>query len=151
MITAGALALTAATLLAGCGGSSTTVTQPAAASSPAAESPAPSSVAPEPAAGEPAAAEVPTSFADGLVKPADVSDENWAATTEGYTSAEEAMADFSPEEFAYVCNLPPTGQEDVAAQAEESAQRLGGSVEEWMTVWATFERNFYVLVCSRAE
>ena len=89
-------------------------------------------------------------MADGLVKPADVSDENWAATTEGYTSMEEVLADLSPEELAEGCNMP-TGQEDVAAQAEESAQRLGGSVEEWMTVWATVESNLKVFVCSMAE
>ena len=79
MIAVGALALTATTLLAGCGGSSTAST---AASSPAAESPAPSSAAPESPAPEPAAPEAPASLIDGLVQPAGVSDDVWAAFTE---------------------------------------------------------------------
>ena len=128
MIAVGALALTATTLLAGCGGSSTAST----------------------AASEPAAADAPVSLIEGLVKPTDVSDENWAATTEGFASAEEALADLTPEELATGCNKP-TSQEDVAAQAEESAQELGGSVEEWMTVWAAMDSNLKVILCSMAE
>ena len=75
MIAVGALALTATTLLAGCGGSSTAST--AAASAPAAE--------------------VPTSITEGMVKPADVSDENWLLLMESY---EEAVAEQTPEKFA---------------------------------------------------
>ena len=129
MIAVGALALTATTLLAGCGGSSTAST----------------------AASEPAAADAPVSLIEGLVKPTDVSDENWAATTEGFTSAEEALADLTPEELAAGCNKP-TSQEDDAAQGEESAQLFGGgSVEEWMTVWAALDSNLKVILCSMAE
>ena len=127
MIAVGALALTATTLLAGCGGSSTAST----------------------AASEPAAADAPVSLIEGLVKPTDVSDENWAATTEGFASAEEALADLTPEELASGCNKP-TSQDD-AARAEASAQELGGSVEEWMTVWAALDSNLKVILCSMAE
>ena len=55
MIAVGALALTATTLLAGCGSKSTEATP----------------------AAEPAAAEAPTSVTDGMVKPAGVSDDQW--------------------------------------------------------------------------
>ena len=69
MIAAGALAVTA-TLLAGCGGKSSEVT-----------------AASTPAAPEPTAADVPTSVTDGLVKPAGVSDEDWAGLGVVATSA----------------------------------------------------------------
>ena len=128
MIAVGALALTATTLLAGCGGSSTAST----------------------AASEPAAADAPVSLIEGLVKPTDVSDENWAATTEGFASAEEALADVTPEELASGCNKP-TSQEDVAAQAEASAQELGGSVEEWLAFYAALNKNLTLIGCSMVE
>ena len=101
MIAVGALALTATTLLAGCGGSSTAST---AASSPAAESPAPSSAAPESpavesAAPESAAPEVPTSVTDGLVKPAGLSDEAWAGLEEVFSEIGEGLSSATQEEI----------------------------------------------------
>ena len=124
MIAVGALALTATTLLAGCGGSSTAST--AAASAPAAE--------------------VPTSVTEGMVKPADVSDENWLLWTE---SAEEVVAEQTPETFAQACaeGVVPASEEKV----QKTIDQVGGTVEEWTVVTTKFNENFLLIACSMAE
>ena len=124
MIAVGALALTATTLLAGCGGSSTAST--AAASAPAAE--------------------VPTSITEGMVKPADVSDEKWLLLMESF---EEIVGEMTPEAFAQGC------AEGVVPVSEESVQKridtMGGTVEEWTAVLTKFGENFPLIACSMAE
>ena len=124
MIAVGALTLTATTLLAGCGGSST-------ASTPAAE---------------PAAAAVPMTITEGMVKPADVSDENWQLSLEGY---EETFAKLTPEQLAAGCN------EDPAPVSEERIQKrvdlMGGTAEEWATVMNLAAVNLVLLSCAAAE
>ena len=125
MIAVGALALTATTLLAGCGGSSTAST----------------------AASEPAAAESPPSLTDGLVKPADVSDDDWAGTI---AAAEAALADLTPEQLAAGCKNP-LSQERIAEGAKASAQEVGGSVEEWLAFYAALNKNLTLIGCSMVE
>ena len=124
MIAVGALALTATTLLAGCGGSSTAST--AAASAPAAE--------------------VPTSITEGMVKPADVSDETWLAYLQ---TNEEGFGELTPEDLAQVC-----AQADRSA-SEENVQSaidaFGGTVEEWTTVLTILNENSFLIACSMAE
>ena len=153
MIAAGALALTATTLLAGCGGSSTAST---AASSPAAESPAPSSAAaespaPESAAPESAAPEVPTSVTDGLVKPADLSDEVWAGQKEVFSEISEALSSAPQEEIQQACD-DPTSLLDVDSEAKEMADAAGaGTVEEWTAVFSGLVKNVRLLACTMVE
>jgi len=100
MIAVGALALTATTLLAGCGGSS--------------------DKAAEPAAAESAAAEAPESIYEGTVKPADISDADWEsivmASDEDFL---QKMANATPEQIAKLC-ADGAGDTDVAAAAENS-------------------------------
>lgn len=112
MITVGAIALTATTLLAGCGGSSNDAAEPA----------------------EPAASDATARVTDGLVKPADVSDENWAAVKEGFAKANGGLADLTPEQLAKWCEAESGQTEGDAARAEESAEELGGpSRSGWLS------------------
>ena len=153
MIAVGALALTATTLLAGCGGSSTAST---AASSPAAESPAPSSAAPESpavesAAPESAAPEVPTSVTDGLVKPAGLSDEAWAGLEEVFSEIGEGLSSATQEEIQKACD-DPTSLLDVDSEAKEMADAAGaGTVEEWTAVYSGLVKNVRLLACTMVE
>ena len=153
MIAVGALALTATTLLAGCGGSSTAST---AASSPAAESPAPSSAAPESpavesAAPESAAPEVPTSVTDGLVKPAGLSDEAWAGLEEVFSEIGEGLSSATQEEIQRACD-DPTSLLDVDSEAKEMADAAGaGTVEEWTAVYSGLVKNVRLLACTMVE
>jgi hypothetical protein len=105
MIAVGALALTATTLLAGCGGSSN-----AASEAPASEAPA---------------VEAPASVFEGTVKPADVSDDDWAtASAAGDDDFFKNMDTATPEQLAKVCadgvNIDP------AANVQQ-ALALGGN------------------------
>lgn len=125
----GALALTATTLLAGCGGGSTDSAEPAAAES--------------------AAAAVPASITDGLVKPEGVDDAAWAATLEGMDKSGESLADLTPEDLAKACEAGPSDKN--AARAEENANDMGGSVEEWVAVWEQLGVNVSLIACSLAE
>ena len=154
VIAAGALAVTATTLLAGCGGKSSEVT---AASTPAApESAAAEPAAAEPAAPEPTAADVPTSVTDGLVKPPGVSGEDWTGTLTILAQMDDVFAGATPEEVAKVCddfgpNNKETIAEQVASDALELAQGAGGSVEEWTVVVARYYENARLVACSMAE
>ena len=148
MIAAGALALAATTLLAGCGGKSSEVT---AASTPAAAEPA----APEPAAAEPAAADVPTSVTDGLVKPAGLSDEDWAGALTILAQLDGEFAGTTPEELAKACDeFGPSNKEAIAEQvasdAKDIAEAAGGSVEEWTVVYGRYYDNARIMACSMA-
>ena len=129
MVAVGALALTATTLLAGCGGGSTDSA--------------------EPAAGESAAVEAPASLTDGMVKPEGVDDAAWAATLEGFQKAESGLADSTPEGLAKACEAGPS--DNVEASAEESANEFGGSAEEWLAVWKQLGVNVSLMACSMAE
>ena len=143
MIAVGALALTATTLLAGCGGSSTAST---AASSPAAESPAVESAAPESAAPE-----VPTSVTDGLVKPAGLSDEAWAGLEEVFSEIGEGLSSATQEEIQKACD-DPTSLLDVDSEAKEMADAAGaGTVEEWTAVYSGLVKNVRLLACTMVE
>lgn len=128
-ILVGALALTATTLLAGCGGGS--------------------SDSAEPAAAESAAVEAPASISDGLVKPEGVDDAAWAATLEGFDKARDSLADLTPEDLAKACDAGPSDKN--AARAEENANDMGGSVEEWVAVWEQVGVNISLMACSMAE
>jgi hypothetical protein len=145
VIAAGALAVTATTLLAGCGGKSSEVT---AASTPA---------APESAAAEPTAADVPTSVTDGLVKPPGVSDEDWTGTLTILAQMDDVFAGATPEEVAKVCDdFGPNNKETIAEQVASDAEQLaakgaGGSVEEWTVVVARYYDNTRLVACSMVE
>ena len=159
MIAVGGLTLTATTLLAGCGGSSTAST---AASEPAAsESPAPSSAAPESPAPEPAAPEAPASLIDGLVQPAGASDDGWATFT-GSVAEMDVLFDGetgTPEEYSEMCSGDKDGLEqaffrvdDNEKNAENLAAEYGsGSVEEWSAVIVKMMDNFQRMACSMAK
>ena len=160
----GALALTATTLLAGCGGQSSEATgaaEPAASKSSAPSSAAPSSVAPEPPAAEPAAAEAPTSVIDGLIQPAGVSDDVWATFKESVATIDLVFdgETGTPEEYAELCS----GDKDMLEQAifrvddnEKNAEGLAaeygsGSVEDWSAVIAKMVDNFQRMACAMAQ
>lgn len=153
MIAAGALALAATTLLAGCGGKSSEVT---AASTPAAAEPAaPESAAAESAAPESAAADVPTSVTDGLVKPAGLSDEDWAGALTILAQLDGEFAGTTPEELAKACDeFGPSNKEAIAEQvasdAKDIAEAAGGSVEEWTVVYGRYYDNARIIGCSMA-
>ena len=128
MIAVGALALTATTLLAGCGGSSTEATP----------------------AAEPAAAEAPASIYEGTVKPADISDAVWERVV--MKSDEEffqKMATGTPEQLAKVCTDGFTTADPVANA--QTSLALGGTLEEWTQVWETVLPNMVLVACSMAE
>ena len=133
MITVGALALTATTLLAGCGGSSTEATP----------------------AAEPAAAEVPTSVLDGLVQPAGVSDDVWAEFTKPLAAMDDAFKDATPDEVSEICAMD---KEEIRAsigfddsQIATFASGLGGSVEEWSAAFTKYADNTQRIACSMAK
>ena len=132
IVAVGALALTATTLLAGCGGGSTEAT-----------------LAAEPAAAEPAAAEAPDSIFEGTVKPADISDGDWNSIVMVVDERNlQEMATATPELFATACaNGFGT---DPAASAQDSLA-YGGTLEEWTQVWETVFRNMVLMACSMAE
>ena len=132
IVAVGALALTATTLLAGCGGGSTEAT-----------------LAAEPAAAEPAAAEAPDSIFEGTVKPADISDGDWNSIVMVVDERNlQEMATATPELFATACaNGFGT---DPAATAQDSLA-YGGTLEEWTQVWETVFRNMVLMACSMAE
>lgn len=127
MIAVGALALTATTLLAGCGGSSSGATD----------------------AAEPAVAEAPASIFEGTVKPADVTDEAWAtAVAAGDDDFFRNMGNATPEQLAKVCADGVTI--DAAANVQTSLA-LGGTAEEWTQVWEKAFSNMVLVSCSMAE
>ena len=129
MIAVGALALTATTLLAGCGGSSDN--------------------AAEPAAAESAAVEAPGSSGEGLVQPASVSDETWAAYMEGTVAADQLLSNGSPEQLAATCEFGNADSIDV--NAEKWAASGEGTLEEWTAVLTAFSDNYQLMACSMVE
>jgi hypothetical protein len=135
MIAVGALALTATTLLAGCGGSSTASTPASASAS--------------------AAAEVPTSVLDGVVQPSSVSDDVWAEFTNQLAAMDEALKTVTPDEVSEICALD---KEELRAsigfddsQLATFASGLGGSVEEWSAASAKYADNTQRIACSLAK
>jgi hypothetical protein len=127
-IAAGALALTATTLLAGCGGSST------------ASTPAP---------------EVPTSVLDAVVQPAGVSEDVWAAFTNQLAAMDEALKTVTPDEVSEICAMD---KEEIRAsigfddsQIATFASGVGGSVEEWSAASAKYADNTQRIACSLAK
>jgi hypothetical protein len=173
VIAVGALALTATTVLAGCGGSSTASTpaaepaaasspaaEPAAASSPAAEPAAASSPAAEPAAASSPAAEVTTSVIDGVVKPTDVPDDVWVKFKEGpgIAALDDGLVDATPEKLSEVCAMDlDTLKTTVFAIDEKklgaqwAAEYGSGSAEEWSAVFAQFVDNFQRISCAKSQ
>lgn len=123
----GVLAFTASTLVAGCGGSATGTASSTASST---------------------AAQIPTSILDGLVKPADVSDDWWSKVTAQLVETEKAMASGSTEDAATYCastddkigNLP----EEFAVGAE------GGTPDEWRQVLTVAFKNLQAMACAKA-
>lgn len=129
MVVMGALALTATTLLAGCGGSSSEATD----------------------AAEPAAVEAPATAWEGTVKPADVSDEAWAAgVTTSNDQVSQYLAGLTPEELAEVCEQGSASDEKLASDVQASSA-LGGTVEEWTQAWETVYSNISLMACSMTE
>ena len=127
MIAVGALALTATTLLAGCGSKSSEATP----------------------AAEPAAAEAPTSVTDGMVKPAGVSDDQWTKLLGQLADAAAGLSSATPEEVATQCET--SDRPEMAAAAQEGAAVEGTSVEEWTAALTVFYANYQVLACSMIE
>lgn len=133
IVAVGALALTASTLLSGCGGSSTAST--AAASSPAAE--------------------VPTSVVDGLVQPSGASDDGWAEVKKSLASMEEAFKDAPPEDVSEFCGMDvetlraAMGLDDSTVAVVVAA--YGGTEEEWSVVYAKWRDNTQRIACSMAQ
>lgn len=129
MIAVGALALTATTLLAGCGGSSSGATD----------------------AAEPAPVEAPASAWEGTVKPADVADEAWATgLAKGEDQAAQYLAGLTPEQLAQACEEGGASADKIAAEAQ-GASAIGGTVEEWTQVFETVYANTALMACSMAE
>jgi hypothetical protein len=133
MTAVGALALTATTVLAGCGGSSTAST----------------------AASASAAAEVPTSVVDGLVKPAGVSDDVWVEYTNQLAAMDEVLKTVTPDEVSEICAMD---KEEIRAsigfddsQIATFASGVGGSVEEWSAADAKYADNTQRIACSLAK
>jgi hypothetical protein len=106
--------------------------------------------APESAAVESAASDATVTLTDGLVRPADVSDENWASFTEVYEKS-NPLADLTPEQLASACERESGETSGDAARAEETAQELGGSVEEWMGVYSAIGENIILIACTMVE
>jgi hypothetical protein len=145
MIAVGAFALTATTVLAGCGGSST-------ASTPAAEPAAASSPAAEPAAAESAAAEVPTSVADGLVRPAGVSDRDWGEFTQ-LDTLDEALKTWTPDEVSEICAMDKDELRSAIGYDDSNNVLIliGGTDEEWSAAIAKIGDNTQRIACSLAK
>jgi len=130
MVVMGALALTATTLLAGCGGSSSETTD----------------------AAEPAAVEAPATAWEGTVKPADVADETWTTGVEkGDQQASQFLAGLTPDELATACEQGGWSAEKIASEAEASSMAAGGTVEEWTEVLQTVSSNLGLMACSMTE
>ncbi len=128
MIAVGALALTATTLLAGCGGSSSAST----------------------AASEPAAAEAPASIFEGLVQPVGVPDEGWTAWQGSVADLEDVVsAAESPEFLGKVCDEGLVSDK-LGELAEKAAAIDGTSVKEWTQVLTTLYENIRLQACSLA-
>jgi len=148
MTAVGALALTATTLLAGCGGGSTEAV-PAAESTPAASSPAVES----------AAAEVPTSVLDGLVQPAGASDDSWAAMIEPMAGMDDLIKSAKPEDISDYSEMCAMDKEELRASIglddpeliDSAVSNAGGTAEEWSAVFAKFEDNLQRIACSMAK
>ncbi len=121
MIAVGAFALTATTLLAGCGSSSND-------------------------APEAPAAEVPTSVFEGAVKPADVADETWATYT---SQIDGGLPTLAKDALPKMCADGPV--EVTESLGEEMAGSYGGTVEEWMQVMTVQTENSTALACSLSE
>lgn len=131
MMAVGAIALTATTLLAGCGDSSNNAVEPAAAES--------------------AAVEVPASVFEGLVQPAGVSDENWAAWFSSAAGIEDLVsAAKPPKELSNVCEAGFGDSDKIGEAAERVAAIDGTSVEEWTQVYTTLYENVRLQACSLA-
>ena len=69
-----------------------------------------------------------------------------AAFLEG---SEEEIGKLTPEDFALICaaGVQPASEENV----QGSADTIGGTVEEWTTVWTIFNENAALIACSMAE
>ena len=130
IVAVGALALTATTLLTGCGSKSTTAT---AASTPAATMPV------ESAAAESMPAESAAAAAFDPPRPTGFTDTDWADFTARLDPA-GARARFeakTPEEQAKQCKepYPPSADQLAQASAGLTEQIQGSTVEEWTAVW----------------
>lgn len=159
MVVMGAFALTATTLLAGCGGSSTASTAAPAASEPAvSEAPAASEAAvSEPAMSEapvpePAPADVPATVWEGTVKPADVTADGWEIVQYSFQYSTLAdMAYATPKDLAEICNAPKNEMALAIAEMVKASLAAGGTSEEWTQVWETVDRNYQLMACSMAN
>ena len=156
LVAAGALALTATTLLSGCGGSSTAST---AASEPAASKPSMSEAPgtseaplPAPAASEASMFEVPVSLPDGLLKPAGVADDDWETFLKEtvYPTATD-LANATPKKLEEACEAVKANGANQVAASVEATLALGGTSEEWTQVYKTFFENFQLMACSTTE
>ena len=136
-VAVGALALTATTLLTGCGSKSTTAVT--ASTPPALESPAAAS--PE--------AELPASVLDGVVQPAGSGEMMWPVFEENFVEAYDMTADLLPEQLSVYCGV------DVASVATREEAEFwaggGGTVEEWQAALMKVSDNFYRLACARSK
>ena len=150
MIAMGAFALTATTLLAGCGGGSAAST-PASASA-AASSPAAEPAAAESAAAEVPAAEVPTSVADGLVRPAGVSDRDWGEFTQ-LDTLDEALKTWTPDEVSEICAMDKDELRSAIGYDDSNNVLIliGGTDEEWSAAIAKIGDNTQRIACSLAK
>jgi len=133
----GALALAATTMLAGCGGSSSTavtVSTPPALESPAVAAPA---------------AALPASVLDGVVQPAGSGDMMWPLFEENFVDAYDMTADLLPEQLSVYCGIDV----DSVAMREEAEfwAAGGGTVEEWQSALMKVSDNFYRLACARSK
>lgn len=118
----GVLALTATTLIAGCGGSATGTASSA-------------------------AAQAPTSILDGLVKPADVSDDWWSKVTAQLVETEKAMTSGSTEDAATFC---ASTDDKIGNLPEEYAIGTEGTPDEWRQVLTVAFKNLQSMACAKA-
>ena len=132
IVAVGAFALAATTMLAGCGGSSTTAV----------------TVSTPPAVASPAA-EVPASVLDGVVRPAESGDMMWPVLAKNFVNAYDMTADLLPEQLSVYCGV------DVASVATREEAEFwaggGGTVEEWQSALMKVSDNFYRLACARSK
>jgi len=118
----GVLAFTASTLVAGCGGSAT-------------------------GTGSSTSAQIPTSILDGLVKPADVSDDWWSKVTAQLVETEKAMASGSTEDAATYC---ASTDDKIGNLPEEYAIGTEGTPDEWRQVLTAAFKNLQAMACAKA-
>lgn len=85
------------------------------------------------------------------MKPADVSDEDWATgVTTSNDQFSQYLAGLTPERLAEVCEQGIASDEKLATDVQASSA-LGGTVEEWTQAWETVYSNVGVMACSMTE